>query len=79
LASLLFAAAFLTILARVQTLQRSVFDIIGGVSEEANNQAACVIAGLDMDDIILSLWSSTAYRCASTVRWPWRPTCHRWP
>ena len=46
----------------MQTLQRSIFDVIGGVSEEANNQAAAVIAGLDLDDIMLALWSSTAYR-----------------
>ena len=38
---------------------------VGGVSEEANNQAAAVLAGLELDDIILSQWASSAYRCAS--------------
>ena len=48
----------------MQTLQRSVFDVIGGASVESNTQAAAVLAGIEVEDMLLAQWSNTAYRCA---------------
>jgi hypothetical protein len=49
----------------MQTVQRSTFDVIGGVSSEANNLSACALAKLDLQDIRMAEWESMTYRCAA--------------
>ena len=48
----------------MQTVQRSTFDIIGGVSAEANTQALCAVTGIPIRDVLLAEWNNTTYRCA---------------
>lgn len=48
----------------MQTVQRSTFDIISGVSAEANTQSLCAAAGIPMRDVLLAEWNNTTYRCA---------------
>lgn len=47
----------------MQTVQRSTFDIISGVSAEANTQAMCAVAGIPIRDVLLAEWNNTTYRC----------------
>eukprot|EP00892_Ulva_mutabilis_P008900 jgi/Ulvmu1/6382/UM003_0010.1 len=46
----------------MQTVQRSTFDIISGVSAEANTQAMCAVAGIPIRDVLLAEWNNTTYR-----------------
>jgi hypothetical protein len=46
----------------MQTVQRSTFDVIGGVSPEANNLSACALAGVQVTDICMAEWESMTYR-----------------
>jgi hypothetical protein len=52
----------------MQTVQRSTFDIIGGVSSEANTLAFCAVAGVPIEDVVLAEWQNTTYRCALRCR-----------
>lgn len=47
----------------MQTLQRSTFDVISGVSAEENTLAFCAIAQVAIGDVVLAEWHNTTYRC----------------
>ena len=49
----------------MQTVQRSTFDVIAGVSGEANNLAACALAGIGLHDVRFAAWEATTYRRAA--------------
>lgn len=51
----------------MQTLQRSTFDIISGVSAEDNTLAFCAVADVAIGDVVLAEWHNTTYRCAPVI------------
>ena len=51
----------------MQTLQRSTFDIISGVSAEDNTLAFCAVADVVVGDVVLAEWHNTTYRCAPVI------------
>jgi hypothetical protein len=55
----------------MQTLQRSTFDVISGVSAEENTLAFCAVADVPITDVVLAEWQNTTYRCR-----PLLLTCH---
>lgn len=53
----------MTCMMHMQTLQRSTFDVIAGVSAEENTLAFCAIADVAIGDVVLAEWHNTTYRC----------------
>lgn len=49
----------------MQTLQRSTFDVISGVSAEDNTLAFCAVADVAIGDVVLAEWHNTTYRCVA--------------
>jgi hypothetical protein len=56
----------ITCMVVMQTLQRSTFDVISGVSAEENTLAFCAVADVPITDVVLAEWQNTTYRCRST-------------